>query len=95
MLFNQGRTVVIFFSAGIVYLFMIYSSGREQGTATLSLPPIKTRGSGHSAKRDFEENGDSRGILFSTDIYCNKMFDFMFDVLISLDVLFKILRQAI
>ena len=71
MIFNQGRTFVMLFSAGIVCLFMIYSFGRDERTATLSLPPIKTRGSRHIAKKDFEENGDSKGILFSTDIYCN------------------------
>ena len=71
MIFNQARTVVVFFSAGIGYLFMIYSSGRDEGNATSSLPPIKTRGSRYIAKSDFEENDDSKGILFSTDIYCN------------------------
>ena len=59
------------FSAGIGYLFMIYSSGRDEGNATSSLPPIKTRGGRYIAKSDFEENDDSKGILFSTDIYCN------------------------
>ena len=68
---DQERTVVIFFSAGIGYLFMIYSSGRDEGNATSSLPPIKTRGGRYIAKSDFEENDDSKGILFSTDIYCN------------------------
>ena len=66
---DQERTVVIFFSAGIGYLFMIYSSGRDEGNATSSLPPIKTRGGRYIAKSDFEENDDSKGILFSTDIY--------------------------
>ena len=68
---DQERTVVIFFSAGIGYLFMIYSSGRDEGNVTSSLPPIKTRGGRYIAKSDFEENNDSKGILFSTDIYCN------------------------
>ena len=73
MIFNQGRAVVILVFWGIGYLFMIYSSGRDEGKATSSLPPIKTRGSRYIAKSDFEENDDSKGILFSTNIYCNKL----------------------
>ena len=74
MIFNQGRTgrpVVIFFSFGIAYLFMIYSFGRDEDTTKSSLPPIKTSGSEHIATSDFEEKGNLKGILFSTDICCN------------------------
>ena len=69
MIFNNGRTVAILFSAGIGCLFMIYSSGRDEGNNTSSLHPIKTRGGRYIAKSDFDENDDSKGILFSTDIY--------------------------
>ena len=71
MIFNKGKTVVILFSAGIGCLFMIYSSGRDEGNNTSSLHPIKTRGGRYIAKSDFDENDESKGILFSTDIYCN------------------------
>ena len=74
MIFNQGRTgrtVVILFSFGIAYLFMIYSFGRDEGTAKSSSLPIKTSGSRHIARSDFEENDSSKGILFSSDICCN------------------------
>ena len=50
--------------AGIAYLFIICLFWRDEGTATSSLPPIKTSGSRHIAENDFEENGDSKGILF-------------------------------
>ena len=72
MIFNHGRTVVYYFlSAGIVYLFMIYLFRRDEGTFTSSLPPIKIPGSRQLARSYFEENGDSKGILFSIDICCN------------------------
>ena len=67
MIFNQGRTgrsVVILFSFGIVYLFMLYCFGRNEGAAISSLPPIKTYGGRNIARRDFEENGSLKGILF-------------------------------
>ena len=41
MIFNNGRTDVILFSAGIGCLFMIYLSGRDEGKNTSSLHPIK------------------------------------------------------
>ena len=71
MIFNKGKTVVILFSAGIGCLFMIYSSGRDEGNNTSSLHPIKTRGGRYIDKSSFDENDGSKGILFSTDIYCN------------------------
>ena len=74
MIFNHERTVVIFFSAGIVYLFMIYLFGRDEGTATSSLPLIETSGIRHIARSDFEENVGSKGILYLTDICCNVKF---------------------
>ena len=80
MIFNQGRTgrtVLICFSFGIAYLFMIYSFGRDEDTAKSSLPPIKTSGSKHIARSDFEENGSLKGILFSTDICCNRCISFL------------------
>ena len=77
MIFNQKTTVLIIVFAGIAYLFIICLFWRDEGTATSSLPPIKTSGSRHIAENDFEENGDSKGILFWTDFYCNKLFDFI------------------
>ena len=74
MIFNQKPTVFIIVFAGIAYLFIICLFWRDEGTATSSLPPIKTSGSRHIAENDFEENGDSKGILFWTDFYCNKWF---------------------
>ena len=71
MIFNHGRTIVIFTSAIIAYLLLIYSFGRDEGTTTSYLPPIKTFDGLHIVRRDFEENVGSKGILFSTDIYCN------------------------
>ena len=73
MIFNQGRTgrtVVILFSFGIAYLFMLYSFGRDEGAAISSLPPIQTSGGRNIARRDFEENGSLKGIIFS--IYYNR-----------------------
>ena len=74
MIFNQKTTVLIIVFAGIAYLFIICLFWRDEGTATSSLPPIKTSGSRHIAENDFEENGDSKGILFWTDFYCTKWF---------------------
>ena len=75
MILNNGRTVVILFSAGIGCLFMIYSSGRDEGNNTSSLHPIKTRGGRYIAKSDFDENDESKGILFSTDVYIYILLD--------------------
>ena len=71
MIFNQGRTgrtVVICFSFGIVYLFMIYYFGRNEDTAKSSLPPIKTSDNRQIARSDFGENDSLKGILFLTNI---------------------------
>ena len=50
---------------------MIYLFGRDEGTATSSLPLIETSGIRHIARSDFEENVGSKGILYLTDICCN------------------------
>ena len=71
MIFNQGRTgrtVVILFSFGIAYLFMLYSFGRDDGAAISSLPPIKTSDNRQIARSDFGENDSLKGILFLTNI---------------------------
>ena len=71
MIFNQGRTgrtVVILFSFGIAYVFMLYSFGRDDGAAISSLPPIKTSGGRNISRRDSEENGSLKSIIFLTDI---------------------------
>ena len=52
---------------------MIYLFRRDEGTFTSSLPPIKIPGSRQLARSYFEEKGGSKGILFSTDIYCNNI----------------------
>ena len=44
---------------------MIYSFGRDEGTTTPSLPPIKNSDSRHIAS-DFEQNGVLKGIHFRT-----------------------------
>ena len=100
MIFNHGRTIVIFTSAIIAYLLLIYSFGRDEGTTTSYLPPIKTFDSWHIIRRDFEENGGSKGILFSTDfvaIHGNVKFliSYLMYFQIFSNVLFKIISQSI
>ena len=83
------------FSFGIVYLFMIYSFGRNEDTAKSSLPPIKTSDNRQIARSDFGENDSLKGILFLTNICWNIIIFLMFDVRIFSNVLFKIMSQSI
>ena len=71
MIFNKGKTVVILFSAGIGCLFMIYLSGRDEGKNTSSLHPIKPVAASTLLKAISKKMMIQKGILFSTDIYCN------------------------